>query len=80
MAEKRGRVNSVMIGVGAAFDFHAGKIKRAPLWLQKSGLEWCHRLFSEPRRLWKRYLKVNTIFLLMITREFLLRKRGMGKS
>lgn len=46
----------VMIGVGAAFDFHAGTIKRAPRWMQRSGLEWLHRLFSEPRRLWRRYL------------------------
>ena len=46
----------VLIGVGAAFDFHTGRVARAPLWMQKFGLEWLHRLVSEPKRLWKRYL------------------------
>ncbi|SOH95455.1 N-acetylglucosaminyldiphosphoundecaprenol N-acetyl-beta-D-mannosaminyltransferase [Monaibacterium marinum] len=45
-----------LIGVGAAFDFHSGAVQRAPVWMQKSGLEWLHRLSSEPRRLWRRYL------------------------
>ena len=47
---------ATLIGVGAAFDFHAGDIQRAPRWMQRSGLEWLHRLCSEPRRLWRRYL------------------------
>ena len=64
MATHRGRVNAVMVGVGAAFDYHAGTIKRAPLWMQRSGLEWFHRLLSEPRRLWKRYLVTNSIFVM----------------
>lgn len=64
MAAHRGRVNAVMVGVGAAFDYHAGTIKRAPLWMQRSGLEWFHRLLSEPRRLWKRYLVTNSIFVM----------------
>ncbi|OGQ55397.1 MAG: teichoic acid biosynthesis protein [Deltaproteobacteria bacterium RIFCSPLOWO2_02_FULL_53_8] len=63
MAEHRGRINAVMIGVGAAFDYHAGTIKRAPVWMQRNGLEWLHRLASEPRRLWKRYLVTNTLFI-----------------
>lgn len=63
MATHRGRVSAVMIGVGAAFDFHAGTIRRAPPWMRNSGLEWLHRLVSEPRRLWKRYLISNTIFV-----------------
>ena len=63
MAEHRGRVNAVMIGVGAAFDFHAGKVKRAPRWMRDNGLEWLHRLASEPRRLWKRYLVTNSLFV-----------------
>lgn len=46
----------VMIGVGAAFDFHTGRVKRAPVWMRARGLEWLHRLVSEPRRLWRRYL------------------------
>lgn len=64
MAEHRGRVNAVMIGVGAAFDFHAGTVQRAPVWMRDNGLEWLHRLVSEPRRLWKRYLVTNTLFIL----------------
>jgi len=64
MAEHRGRVNAVMIGVGAAFDFHAGTVQRAPAWMRNNGLEWLHRLFSEPRRLWRRYLVTNTLFIL----------------
>lgn len=46
----------VLIGVGAAFDFHTGRVARAPVWMQSSGLEWAHRLASEPGRLWRRYL------------------------
>lgn len=64
MQAHRGRVSAVMVGVGAAFDYHAGTIKRAPMWMQRYGLEWFHRLCSEPRRLWKRYLVTNTLFIL----------------
>lgn len=63
MAAHRGRIQAVMVGVGAAFDYHSGTIKRAALWMQKSGLEWFHRLLSEPRRLWRRYLITNTLFI-----------------
>ena len=52
-----------MIGVGAAFDFHAGKLEQAPAWMQRSGLEWWFRLTREPKRLWKRYLLVTPMFL-----------------
>lgn len=71
MAAHRGRVNAVMIGVGAAFDYHAGTLRRAPLWMQNSGLEWLYRLVSEPRRLWKRYLVTNTVFILRATIQLL---------
>lgn len=71
MAEHRGRINAVMIGVGAAFDYHAGTIQRAPLWMQRNGLEWLHRLCSEPRRLWKRYLVTNTLFIYFAGRQLL---------
>ena len=71
MAAHRGRIRAVMFGVGAAFDFHAGVINRAPLWMQRCGLEWLHRLCSEPRRLWKRYLVTNTLFILGATRQLL---------
>ena len=58
------QVNAVMIGVGAAFDFHAGIVKRAPGWMQRNGLEWLHRILQDPRRLAKRYLVSNTMFVL----------------
>jgi len=70
MALHRGRINAVMVGVGAAFDYHAGTLQRAPPWMQRQGLEWLYRLMKEPRRLWRRYLKTNTIFLLRIARQF----------
>ena len=54
---------TVFLGVGAAFDFHAGRVRQAPRWMQRSGLEWLFRLASEPRRLGKRYLKNNPLFL-----------------
>jgi N-acetylglucosaminyldiphosphoundecaprenol N-acetyl-beta-D-mannosaminyltransferase len=55
---------TVMIGVGAAFDFHSGRVKQAPRWMQRSGLEWLYRLGSEPRRLAKRYFRNNPLFVL----------------
>ena len=66
MAAHRGAINAVMIGVGAAFDYHAGTLRRAPLWMQRRGLEWLHRLASDPRRLWRRYLITNTLFVLRV--------------
>jgi N-acetylglucosaminyldiphosphoundecaprenol N-acetyl-beta-D-mannosaminyltransferase len=73
MAAHRGNINAVMIGVGAAFDFHAGTVQRAPAWMRDSGLEWLHRLVSEPRRLWKRYLVTNTLFIVGAARQLLLK-------
>lgn len=70
MADHRGRIHAVMVGVGAAFDYHAGVVKRAPLWWQRHGLEWLYRLGSEPRRLFKRYLITNTLFVLGISKQF----------
>jgi N-acetylglucosaminyldiphosphoundecaprenol N-acetyl-beta-D-mannosaminyltransferase len=69
MAEHRGRIGAVMMGVGAAFSYHAGTLKRAPIWMQNHGLEWVHRLASEPRRLWKRYCVTNTMFVLGALRQ-----------
>ena len=67
MAEYLSKLNvTLMVGVGAAFDFHAGRIRQAPRWMQRCGLEWFFRLCCEPRRLWKRYLKNNPLFLLRI--------------
>lgn len=77
MAAHKGRIEAAaMIGVGAAFDFHAGRRKRAPQWMQRSGLEWSYRLMSEPRRLWRRYLVMAPRFLVLLTREEL---RGLGQ-
>ena len=59
----------VAIGIGAVFDFIAGKVKRAPKWMQRIGLEWLFRLIQEPRRLWKRYLIGNTIFIWLVLKE-----------
>lgn len=55
---------AVLVGVGAAFDFHSGRVRQAPCWMQRSGLEWLHRLATEPRRLWRRYLVHNPLFVL----------------
>lgn len=66
---------SVLIGVGAAFDFHAGLKKQAPYWMQRNGLEWLFRLVSEPRRLWRRYLINNPLFIVLIVAQFLGLKR-----
>jgi N-acetylglucosaminyldiphosphoundecaprenol N-acetyl-beta-D-mannosaminyltransferase len=71
MAAHRGRIQAVMLGVGAAFDYHAGTVKRAPVWMQKCGLEWLHRLASEPRRLFKRYTQTNTIFIYRTAKSML---------
>jgi UDP-N-acetyl-D-mannosaminuronic acid transferase (WecB/TagA/CpsF family) len=62
-------------GVGAMFDFHAGTVKRAPLWLQDRGLEWLYRLLMEPKRLWKRYLTTNPRFIALVTLQLLGIKR-----
>jgi N-acetylglucosaminyldiphosphoundecaprenol N-acetyl-beta-D-mannosaminyltransferase len=59
----------VLIGVGAAFDFHAGTVRQAPRWMQRSGLEWFFRLLQEPRRLWRRYLVDNPWFLFELARQ-----------
>jgi N-acetylglucosaminyldiphosphoundecaprenol N-acetyl-beta-D-mannosaminyltransferase len=75
MADHRGKINAVMLGVGAAFDFHAGTIKRAPKWMQKVGIEWFHRFLQEPRRLWKRYAITNSLFIWLVLKEFLSKKR-----
>ena len=54
---------TLFFGVGAAFDFHAGRVRQAPIWMQRSGLEWLFRLACDPGRLWKRYLRNNPLFV-----------------
>lgn len=60
----------IAIGIGAAFDFLSGRVRRAPLWMQKIGLEWFDRVLQEPKRLWKRYLYGNSLFVWLVIREF----------
>jgi len=73
MAEHRDKIRSVLVGVGAAFSFHAGTARRAPRWMQRLSLEWLHRLLSEPRRLWRRYLTTNTLFVVAALRQLMRR-------
>jgi N-acetylglucosaminyldiphosphoundecaprenol N-acetyl-beta-D-mannosaminyltransferase len=67
----RDRVQAVMLAVGAAFDFHSGRVRQAPRWMQRSGLEWFFRLLMDPRRLWRRYFKNNPRFLWLVTWQLL---------
>ena len=77
MARMRDRLEvPVMCGVGAAFDFHAGRISMAPRWMQDRGLEWIYRIAQEPRRLLPRYLWFNPRFLAAFARQLLAERRG----
>jgi N-acetylglucosaminyldiphosphoundecaprenol N-acetyl-beta-D-mannosaminyltransferase len=78
MYDHRDRVDvPVMIGVGAAFDIHAGRTKQAPVWMREHGLEWLFRLVHEPRRLWRRYLVYGSEFVFLVVRDYL---RSAGKT
>ena len=68
MAAHKDRVNGVMLGVGAGFDFYAGTVKRAPKWIRKIGMEWLYRLFQDPKRLANRYIVTNFKFIWYILR------------
>jgi len=74
MAAHHEHINAVLIGVGAAFDYHAGTRRRAPAWLQEHGLEWLYRLAAEPRRLMRRYLVTNTLFMVGISLQLMQEK------
>ena len=77
MALHVGRVAApVLIGVGAAFDFHAGVKRQAPLWMQRFGLEWAFRMGTEPRRLGKRYLRNNPRFVWLLAQQMLRQRAG----
>ena len=64
------------MGVGGSFDIIAGRTKRASVWMQKGGLEWCYRIYQEPRRMWKRYAKTNPVFVWMVVKEYFKMKFG----
>lgn len=65
---------AILVGVGAAFDFHSGRIRRAPRWMQKAGLEWFYRLASEPQRLWYRYLVLGPKFIALVGAQLMARR------
>jgi len=75
VASHIGLINAPMLAIGAAFDFYAGNVKQAPVWMQNYGLEWFFRLTQEPKRLWKRYITTNTYFIYL----FILCKLGFRK-
>lgn len=79
MVARRGRIPVVMVGVGAALDFQSGLLRRAPIWMQKMGLEWFFRLMMEPRRLLPRYARHNPRFIFLLLAQLLhLRKFDPG--
>jgi N-acetylglucosaminyldiphosphoundecaprenol N-acetyl-beta-D-mannosaminyltransferase len=81
MAALRDRIDApVLVGVGAAFDFHAGLVPQAPAWMQSAGLEWLFRLSKEPRRLWKRYLTYNPRFVLGFARQYARHRRALARN
>lgn len=75
MAFHEGKIHGLMIGVGAGFDYHAGRLKRAPQWMQKCSLEWLYRLMQDPVRLFKRYFVTNTKYIWLTGRENRRQKR-----
>jgi len=76
MAAHGCQIQAVLVGVGAAFDYHAGTLKRAPAWMQRHGLEWLYRLAREPRRLFRRYAVTNTLFMVGFFRQMLQQARA----
>jgi N-acetylglucosaminyldiphosphoundecaprenol N-acetyl-beta-D-mannosaminyltransferase len=80
MLQMRPRLSApLLVGVGAAFDFHAGLVSQAPRWMQRSGLEWAYRLSREPRRLWRRYARYNPLFLAGFARQYLRHRREVRR-
>jgi len=77
MAHMRPRLAApLLVGVGAAFDFHAGLVPQAPRWMQQGGLEWVYRLAREPRRLWRRYARYNPRFIAAFTAQYLRNRKA----
>jgi len=76
MARMRPHLSApLLVGVGAAFDFHAGLVPQAPSWMQRAGLEWSYRLAREPRRLWRRYARYNPRFIAAFGAQYLHHRR-----
>jgi N-acetylglucosaminyldiphosphoundecaprenol N-acetyl-beta-D-mannosaminyltransferase len=69
----------LLVGVGAAFDFHAGLVAQAPRWMQRAGLEWSYRLAREPRRLWRRYASQNPRFIVAFAGQYVRYRRGLRR-
>ncbi len=78
MAAHKGKIPAAMLGVGAAFDFHTGRIRQAPRWMQRTGLEWVFRLLMDPKRLWRRYAKHNPRFVILFLIQLLKTKVYKG--
>ena len=78
VAQHQGRVHAAMMAVGAAFDFGAGNLSEPPMWVQRGGLQWLWRLVSEPRRLWKRYLYGNIVFMRLAAAELIRNRAAQG--
>jgi N-acetylglucosaminyldiphosphoundecaprenol N-acetyl-beta-D-mannosaminyltransferase len=77
MHEMRPRLSApLLVGVGAAFDFHAGLVSQAPGWMQRNGLEWLYRFSREPRRLWRRYARYNPLFVAGFARQYIRYRRA----
>ena len=74
MAKYHGIINSCMIGLGGALEVYAGQKSRAPQWMQNYSLEWLYRLVQDPKRLWKRYLITNTLFVFLLIKQFIVFK------
>jgi N-acetylglucosaminyldiphosphoundecaprenol N-acetyl-beta-D-mannosaminyltransferase len=69
MAEHKGKINACMLGLGQAFNVYAGVEKRLPKWMHNLSLEWTYRLYLEPKRLWKRYLYTNSLFVWLVFKQ-----------
>lgn len=80
IAEHRGEIPAVLVGVGAAFDFIAGRTPQAPAWMQRLALEWLFRLVQEPRRLWKRYILQNPRFIVRFGLQLLRERRNSTRT
>jgi N-acetylglucosaminyldiphosphoundecaprenol N-acetyl-beta-D-mannosaminyltransferase len=80
MAQYSQSINATLLGVGGAFSVFGGLTKRAPVWMQKTALEWLYRLIQEPKRMWKRYLVTNTLFICLLIKEIFLTRIGILKK